>query len=209
MSEAKLDFAARLNQAFDRLGIPARQHGRFTALSRLFGVSAVAARDWCEGKSYPSVDKLLVIMDTVRCGADWLLFGRATAGVAAAGATPGTGKAAEPAAAAEAWIEVGSDAMAPTVQRGDAVRLAPEEGAPLEDGLHAVALDGAAAAGDIRIRRLSRRLDGSLELCCDNPLYAERVRCREVEPGKLLAQLPDAPALRVVGRVIEIRRLLR
>lgn len=78
MNDGKAGFARRLNEALDQLDIPAKQHGRFTALSRLFSVSPTAARDWCEGKSYPSVDKLLLIMDTVRCDADWLLFGRRT-----------------------------------------------------------------------------------------------------------------------------------
>lgn len=97
VQEGKAGFARRLNEAFDALDIPPKQRGRFTAIARLFSVSPVAARDWCEGNSYPSVDKLLQIMDTVRCGADWLLFGRlavpatgrtATAGGPAAGAIP-------------------------------------------------------------------------------------------------------------------------
>jgi hypothetical protein len=224
MSDGKAGFARRLNDAFDRLDIPPKQRGRFTALARLFSVSPVAARDWCEGNSYPSVDKLLLIMDTVRCGADWLLFGRGREAAANDGAEeasahraglsgPGSAGSADavlrpPAAGAPLrWLEVHGDAMAPTLRAGEWVGYQPMIVGTLADGVH-VLLPLASAHGEAglpMLRRIQRQLDGILELSCDNPRYAERSAYSMGAAGRLSALAPGGPPVSVLGRVLERR----
>ncbi|MDE3010478.1 MAG: hypothetical protein KGI67_06275 [Pseudomonadota bacterium] len=200
MSETKVAFARRLNEAFDRLGVPPKQHGRFTALARLFGVSAVAARDWCEGKSYPNVDKLLAIMDTVRCGADWLLFGRTPEAAATAGQRP------PQVADTGVSLDVVGDAMAPTLQPGDSVELAPLTPDGLRDGIYALRPERQPAAP--QLRRLQLRLDGSVACSCDNPLYGERYELARGEAGQLQALRAGDPDMVLLGRVCAVRRAL-
>lgn len=200
MSETKVAFARRLNEAFDRLGVPPKQHGRFTALARLFGVSAVAARDWCEGKSYPNVDKLLAIMDTVRCGADWLLFGRTPE------PTTMTGQLPPQVASADVLLDVVGDAMAPTLQPGDRVELAQATADELRDGIYALRPQRQPAAP--QLRRLQLRLDGTVACSCDNPFYGERHELARGEAGRLQALRPGDPDVVVLGRVCAVRRAL-
>jgi hypothetical protein len=236
MSEAKAAFARRLNAAFDRLEIPPKQRGRFTALARLFSVSPVAARDWCEGNSYPSVDKLLLIMDTVRCGADWLLFGRGSApdsAVSSGGSAKPAARAGEAAAHAHGpeaiwhadgraepdraslgdvpdWITVHGDAMAPTLKAGDQVALQRWGEDLPQDGIYALAAVDpvTGATGPATLRRVLRRLDGCVELSCDNPLCAERAIYVQQGPRRLGAPDGSSMAVVVLGRVCERRHRL-
>ena len=228
MSEGKTGFARRLNAAFDGLDIPPKQRGRYTALARLFSVSPVAARDWCEGNSYPSVDKLLLIVDTVRCGADWLLFGRGAPGsppsqgtdeipakrphneVAGDGAAQSPDQLAISSHKHETWLQVGGDAMAPTLLPGDWVAYTRLDTSGLEDGLHALLpLSGdTSAANRPLLRRLLRRLDDRWEVSCDNERYAEKLQLVARSPDLLSLPGPDGPQLRVLGRLSARRQQL-
>ena len=233
-TDGKAGFARRLNEAFDRLEIPAKQRGRFTAIGRLFSVSPVAARDWCEGNSYPSVDKLLLIMDTVRCGADWLLFGRSDEVAAdtarsdrlpvqaaqasgprpdrvpatqASAATASIDQTAHNNAAQLQWLVVTGDSMAPTLLAGDQVAIAPLASAEWEDGLYALRAE-VPANGPIMLRRVLRQLDGLLALTCDHPAIATAEFYQWVDASCWQAQAAGEVRLSVLGRVVARRHPL-
>ena len=217
MDDSKAAFAHRLNQAFDAFGVPEKQKGRYTAIAKLFSVTPVAARDWCEGRSYPSLEKLLQILGTVRRNADWLLFGRASAEddfvIHAAEPHPARGKAAAESAPAIAFerhwlaqalpgadvelVQVAGDAMAPTLVRGDVVVLDRNIRTVADSGLFGLQ---AQSDGAWQIRRLRRNADDTLELICDHVAYPARI-VRQGSGGTL-SDLHGAPlALSIGGRV--------
>jgi len=216
MEEAKPAFARRLNEAFDALGIPQKQKGRYTALAKLFSVTPVAARDWCEGASYPSLEKLVQILQTVRKSADWLLFGR--------GATdeqlirpewigPSEPAAHEPGDMAfeRSWlarsvgsdevalVAIGSDAMEPTLQRGDCVLIDFSAQSIRDSGLYAFDFPGEQPA---LVRRILRQVDGAVEVMCDNPAYRSQSVRATVRDGTLCDAAGNALPVRVAGRVV-------
>ncbi|MBX3634737.1 MAG: LexA family transcriptional regulator [Rubrivivax sp.] len=86
-----------------------------------------------------------------------------------------------------ATVQVVGDSMEPTLLDGDeiVVDLQARDHAR-RDGLYVIALDG-----DLRVKRLRRRMDGSAEVWGDNPAYRP-----EVLPPHL------ADELRVIGRVV-------
>ena len=175
-------------------------------------------------------------MDTVRCGADWLLFGRGSA----PDAPQSMGSAANPTAAvheaklrtrdpdatwrasgpSEAdrasvgevldWITVRGDAMAPTLRTGDQVAVERWSEDVPEDGIHALApVDPVTGAtGPVMLRRVLHRLDGRFELRCDNPLCAERAIYVQQGPRRLGALDGSSHAVVVLGRVCERRHRL-
>lgn len=67
------DFAARLQQAFDRAGVPSR--GRGAALRRRHKVSGPTASNWLGGKHLPEVERVWVMARDLGVSFGWLYFG--------------------------------------------------------------------------------------------------------------------------------------
>ncbi|AZK37469.1 helix-turn-helix transcriptional regulator [Acinetobacter baumannii] len=73
MTDHRIDFAKRLNEALDEMAIPVR--GRAVLLASKFEVSAKAAGKWLNGESIPEMTKLIDIALWLGKGVEWLLTG--------------------------------------------------------------------------------------------------------------------------------------
>lgn len=91
-----------------------------------------------------------------------------------------------------ALVEVAGDSMAPTLSDGDLVLVDTRIDRLRDDAIYVLARDG-----DLIVKRLQRRLDGSVQIGSDNPVY----------PPEILAA-GAAEQLRVIGRVVWIGRQL-
>lgn len=86
-------------------------------------------------------------------------------------------------------FEVKGDSMEPTMREGDVVLVNCDDTKVTDGRMYAIRY-----ATEVRMRQLSRRLDGTLTLRCINPLYSEET-------------IPAAVAeehIFIIGRVIEI-----
>ena len=72
----KKEFAKRLNQAFDLVGVPAKYEGRQTSVAKRYKISQTAARNWLEGESIPKFVTLNKIAMDTNCDVEWLISGR-------------------------------------------------------------------------------------------------------------------------------------
>lgn len=85
-----------------------------------------------------------------------------------------------------ALISVKGDSMEPTLSNGDLILLDMHQGSVEDNAIYALQHNGT-----LLVKRIQRRLDGSVVVSSDNPRYeAEVIRAEDVE------------ALRVVGRVV-------
>lgn len=75
MTNEKLKFAERLNQALDYSGIPPKGKGRQIKVAEIFSVSQESVRKWLEGKSFPDTKRILKIAKKLNVDAQWLLTG--------------------------------------------------------------------------------------------------------------------------------------
>lgn len=71
-----IDFAARLNDLCDEMGIPPKHQARQIELARLFGVSPRGAAKWLEAESFPSQKKKIAIAKWGNVQYEWLTTGR-------------------------------------------------------------------------------------------------------------------------------------
>lgn len=69
-------FAARLNLALDRAGVPPKGKGRQDAVAERYGVSQKGARKWLEGEACPVMARLTQIARDLKISSEWLLTGR-------------------------------------------------------------------------------------------------------------------------------------
>ncbi len=76
MSELSKNFAARLNEVCDEMGIPAKGHGRLDPLGKQFGVSQMAAQKWLVGDGWPAMENLIAICEWAQVRMDWLCHGK-------------------------------------------------------------------------------------------------------------------------------------
>lgn len=67
-------FVARLNEVCDDMGLP-RQHGRQTALAKVFGVTQGATKKWLNGLSWPGFDHIVAICNWAQVNVNWLVMG--------------------------------------------------------------------------------------------------------------------------------------
>jgi transcriptional regulator with XRE-family HTH domain len=74
VTKDEAEFAARLDQALTRAGIP-RGRGRTTKLANLFGVTRETARQWTLGRM-PGVGTLKSLALRLSVTMDWLVTGR-------------------------------------------------------------------------------------------------------------------------------------
>lgn len=78
-----------------------------------------------------------------------------------------------------------SDTMEPTIRQGSTVLIDLKNGGIEEDGIYAIHIDG-----EIKIRRISKRLDGRLDVITDNKKYTN--------------EIIDIDTLNIIGRVVSI-----
>ena len=84
------------------------------------------------------------------------------------------------------YIRVLGDSMEPTIADGAIVLIDARQRSFKAEAIYAISLDG-----DVRLKRLSRALDGAIMVLSDNPRYpAERLSAT------------DAEALKIEGRVV-------
>lgn len=74
MSNNLVDFARRLNEILDDIGVP--QRGRLVTLARRFHVTHPSAKKWLDGQGYPDTDRLIELAVWGKTSLDWLLTGR-------------------------------------------------------------------------------------------------------------------------------------
>lgn len=85
-----------------------------------------------------------------------------------------------------ALIEVHGDSMVPTLKDGDLILVDLRNGKRRNAGVYVIQLDG-----HLLVKRLNRKLDGSVEVISDNPAYPPEVLGPEA-----------ADLLHVIGRVV-------
>jgi peptidase S24-like protein len=218
--QGKLAFARRLNEAFDKIGIPEKHKGRYTAIAKLFTVTPVAAKDWCDGVSYPSVDKLVQILHTVRTSADWLLFGR-TLNPEKFLAPPQNELNVDATAVRSrqivdyiafdrewlksfgdaegvALILVVGDAMEPSLRPDDLVLVDLTERGMHDNGIYVFLLEEDAS---LIVRRVHRNVDGTLDIRCDNPQYHDQHARVRYKDQRFLTESATMLPLTCIGRV--------
>lgn len=75
----KEQFAARMHQVADLLGIPPTGKNRQKLLGRKFSVSQESARRWLSGESYPKTVQAIEIAKTAKVSYEWFMTGRGAA----------------------------------------------------------------------------------------------------------------------------------
>lgn len=83
-------------------------------------------------------------------------------------------------------IEAVGDSMEPTISSGDLLLIHTGEPRVRDNAIYAIGVDG-----DLMVKRIQRRMDGTLLVSGDNPAY----KPDEIPPGR-------AGELRVIGRVV-------
>lgn len=89
-------------------------------------------------------------------------------------------------------VKVVGDSMAPTLLGGDKVMLDTRVTKALENAIYAIQTDGL-----VRIKRLTRKIDGSFVISSDNPAYPS-----EFVPAA------EADRLRIIGRAVWVGKSL-
>jgi transcriptional regulator with XRE-family HTH domain len=74
--DEKIEFAARMNQVADLLGIPPKGKNRQKLLGKKFGVSQESARRWLSGEAYPKTGQAIEIAKRATVSFEWLMTGR-------------------------------------------------------------------------------------------------------------------------------------
>ena len=87
-TDIKTAFAARLAEVCQRMGLP-DEHGRQSALAKVFGVTPNAARKWLLGIGMPELDLAIRLADWGGVNVQWLLQGVGPKLVDSGDTTPG------------------------------------------------------------------------------------------------------------------------
>lgn len=78
---ARIDFANRLNEICDEMGLPEKFKGRQVSLAEIFykitgeKITPNAARKWIEGEGLPSTDKISILSRWANVESEWLISG--------------------------------------------------------------------------------------------------------------------------------------
>jgi hypothetical protein len=72
-TDLKLSFASRLHEICADMALP--EHGRQSALGKLFGVGPKAARKWLVGEGYPELELAIRIAQWGNVSFNWLMTG--------------------------------------------------------------------------------------------------------------------------------------
>lgn len=209
--QARTAFAAALNELLDRHGLPASNHGRLQAFAKLVSRPVSTAHRWLSGAGMPDVNDLFLLCDFFACSLDELL-GRHPIGGAAANP--------EPAMPVTYFSDFGSVVVnIPSSFLGNeestrpigVLRVAGAEMSGYAESDDRVFVDlsdtdiesGAVFALRIGsclvLRRLRVRLDGQIDVLCDNPIFPAEMMPRSRFKSTDLATDQD---IAVIGRVI-------
>jgi hypothetical protein len=224
--EGRLAFARRLNQAFDNIGMPVKQKGRYTAIAKLFSVTPVAAKDWCDGANYPTVDKLVQIAQTVKRSTDWLLFGQSLSHdryvstpegeFVLDGARINSRRLVGHLAFDRVWlaqsmdpdqvvlIAMDGDAMEPSIQRDSLLLLNLAKRSIDDSGVYVFRFE---QDETLIVRRAHRHVDGSVEIGCDNAKYRDHAARMTYKDGRFLSADGSALPLLPIGKAVAEFRL--
>lgn len=71
----KQEFAKRLNEVCDDMGIPPKGENRQSIIGGLFEVTQKGARKWLEGESIPSYERCIDICNWAKINYEWLMSG--------------------------------------------------------------------------------------------------------------------------------------
>lgn len=145
MGSPREDFAVRLNEACDHIGLPPKHHGRQVAVAKLFGVSQKGARKWLEGEAMPATWRMSEFASKLNCSGEWLFSGRGDPRGSDLGPGPSTGRLVP----LILWHDVPAF-MKSTAETQHAVR--PMLPCPIEVGAGAFALRVTSAAMEPMIR---------------------------------------------------------
>ncbi|HEX6735871.1 MAG TPA: XRE family transcriptional regulator [Azonexus sp.] len=204
-------FAGALNELLDRHGLPASNHGRLQAFARLVNRPVSTAHRWLSGAGMPDVDDLFLLCDSFSCSLDELL-GRCPIG--------GEEINSDPATAVTYFSDFGS-----VVINIPSSFIGPEEATRPIGVLRVVGreMSGYAEPNDriffdlsdteiqsgavfalrigssLMLRRLRIRLDGQIDVLCDNPVFPAETMPRERFTAVDQAGGQD---IAVLGRVI-------
>lgn len=188
--------------------------GSVSALARAAGTSGGAIHKWLKAQSEPSRDRLIALARAGKVSVRWLATGEGAqeeglpegyaippcgcAEVAGKyGAKLGGRQIVDTLAFKQEWVErrlglepsavllveAMGDAMAPTIEEGNLILVDISEPPFKDDGVYVI------VRGDrLSVRRLSRRLDGTIVASADNPAYS--------------AETVQADSIKLVGRVV-------
>lgn len=89
---------------------------------------------------------------------------------------------------------VSGDSMEPLIRDGDKILIVEEPvGTPIRDGdVYALCI-----GGTLKVKRLSRRSDGTLVIRSENPLYTDEI-----------LTIPEQESIYILGRVIEVTHII-
>lgn len=71
-----IDFATRINEVCDDMGVPPKGQARQSTLAKIFDVSQKGARKWLEGEGFPEFRNCIRIALWADVNIEWLLTGR-------------------------------------------------------------------------------------------------------------------------------------
>jgi len=204
-------FAGALNELLDRHGLPASNHGRLQAFAKLVNRPVSTAHRWLSGAGMPDVDDLLLLCDSFTCSLDELL-GRCPIG--------GEQNDPDPATAVTYFSDFGSVVInIPSSFIGDGEAMRPigvlrvvgremsgyaEPNDRIFFDLSDTEIESGAVfalriGSTLMLRRLRIRLDGQIDVLCDNPIFPAEMMPRA--SFKRVDQADDS-GIAVLGRVI-------
>ncbi|UCV08944.1 XRE family transcriptional regulator [Dechloromonas denitrificans] len=205
-------FALALNELLDRHGVPASNHGRLQAFARLVNRPVSTAHRWLSGAGMPDIDDLLLLCGVFGCSLDELL-GRFPIGNEAAGNIDSTTAVTYFSEFGDVVINIpssfigGEEATRPT----GVLRVAGHEMSGYAEPNDRVFFDlsdieirsGAVFAlrigSSLALRRLRVRLDGRIDVLCDNPIFPAET----MSPDRFKrAELATEHDVVIMGRVI-------
>ena len=188
--------------------------GSVSALARAAGTSGSAIHKWLKAQSEPSRDRLIALAQAAQVSLRWLATGEGAQqdGVPEGYAMPphrrlevagkpgarlSSGQIVDTIAFKQEWlqrrlglepnavvlVEAMGDAMTPTIEEGNLMMVDISEPPFKDDGVYVIVRDER-----LCVRRVSRRLDGTIVASTDNPAYS--------------AETVQADSIKLVGRVV-------
>ncbi len=108
MTDHKIDFAARLNDAMDAKNMPDR--GRAADMAKKFSVTPKGAGKWIKGEAIPEIGTLIEISEWLGVEINWLLTGKSSSIIATQFDSNVDIKSIEPVTYAPviSWVQAGS-----------------------------------------------------------------------------------------------------
>lgn len=203
-------FAAALNQLLDRHGLPASNHGRLQAFATLVNRPVSTAHRWLSGIGIPDAEDLFLLCDIFTCSLDELLGRLPVGGAGNDDATtavtyfsdygsvvihiPSSFIGSSDATHPMGIMRVTGTEMSGYVEPNDRVFFDLSDTEIRSGAVFALRIGSRLA-----LRRLRVRLDGLIDVLCDNPVFPP-----EVIPADRFRSAEGAAEqdIAVMGRVI-------